>query len=285
MDVTDINLGIPRLFTLADGRWERTWKVTFATRVVSQLILAICRSLSDDWIEVIVSSVTKNKATVTLRSGRKQEYVQYWDNSFRIMLLLSKQLAFIEQIEGRERTHWRRFFFQADHEATLERYKTPLMIAARNGDKKTVIEKTKATNQIDEQSFSGKTSLMYAVQYGHREIVIFLLDCGATVTLSEPDWTPLQLATMSGSVEIVRLLLEAGAEINRQNYYGETALMWAAASGPPEIIELLLRQGARLDLSDNEGSDVHDWAAKLLLSVVKRNQYERIDRVLKSCSR
>jgi uncharacterized protein len=80
------------------------------------------------------------------------------------------------------------------------------------------------------------------------------------------------------------LLLEAGAEINSQNYYGETALMWAAASGPPEIMELLLQQGARLDLRDNQGSNVHDWAAKLLLSVTKRDQYERIDRMLKDFS-
>jgi len=200
------------------------------------------------------------------------------------MLLLSKRLAFIEQIEGRERNHWRRFFFQADHEAALDRYKTPLMIAARNGDEKTIFETTNATNQIDEQSFSGKTALMYAAQYSHLEILKFLLDRGATVTLCEPDWTPLQLATMSGSVEVVRLLLEAGAEVNSQNYYGESALMWAAASGPPEIIELLLQQGARLDLRDNQGSNVYDWAAKLLLSVVKLDQYERIHRLLKSFS-
>jgi len=148
MDVTDVNIGIPKLSTLEDGRWERTWKVTFATIVDSQAVSGVCRSLSDDWIQVIVSSVSKNEAAVTLRSEGKQEYACYWDNSFRVMLLLSKRLAFIEQIEGRERNHWRRFFFQADHELALDRYKTPLMIAARNGDKKTIFEKTKATNQV-----------------------------------------------------------------------------------------------------------------------------------------
>ena len=76
MDVTDVNIGIPKLSTLEDGRWERRWKVTFATLVESPLVSSVCRSLSDDWIEVIVSSVSKNEAAVTLRSEGKQEYAR-----------------------------------------------------------------------------------------------------------------------------------------------------------------------------------------------------------------
>lgn len=284
MDVTEIDIGIPKLSTSEDGCWNRTWRLTFATSFRSQVAYEVSSQLSDTWINLIVGSISDNEIVITLKSGSEQEYVFYWHNSFRIMLLLDKQLGFIERIEDRQRSHWRRFFFQADHERVLDPYKTQLMIAAKNGDRKAVLEAVEAANQIDEQSFTGKTSLMYAAQYGHLGIADLLLKLGGTVALFESDWTPLQLATMSGSAEIVHLFLHAGAEINRQNCYGETALMWAAARGNTKIVKLLLQHGAWTDLIDKQGSDVNDWAAKLLKNVASRDRYTDMSRLLKEFS-
>jgi len=51
-------------------------------------------------------------------------------------------------------------------------------------------------------------------------------------------------AVRSGNSEAVRGLLEAGAELNREDKHGWTALNWAAGKGDLEMIELLLRHGA-----------------------------------------
>ncbi len=57
--------------------------------------------------------------------------------------------------------------------------------------------------------------------------------------------TALMLAANSGNAEIVRLLIERGANINAsENKKGQTALMWAAAEGHSEIVSLLIERGA-----------------------------------------
>ena len=53
--------------------------------------------------------------------------------------------------------------------------------------------------------------------------------------------SPLKLAAENGHVEIVRLLLEAGADTNRINDCGDTALMSASQEqGHLEVLRLLL---------------------------------------------
>ena len=43
----------------------------------------------------------------------------------------------------------------------------------------------------------------------------------------------------------VRMLLDRGADVNaRENYKGQTALMWAAAERHPAVVKLLLDRGA-----------------------------------------
>jgi ankyrin repeat protein len=51
-------------------------------------------------------------------------------------------------------------------------------------------------------------------------------------------------AVKTGNREIVKALIESGAEVNRQDKQGWTALNWAAAGGKVEMIELLLENGA-----------------------------------------
>ena len=57
------------------------------------------------------------------------------------------------------------------------------------------------------------------------------------------------LLGMAGGVELVRLLLERGADPNRGNDYGWTKLHQAGYSNRRELAELLLASGARTDLS------------------------------------
>jgi ankyrin repeat protein len=70
-----------------------------------------------------------------------------------------------------------------------------------------------------------------------------LLDQGASPnTVDSRDVTPLMNAAAIGSLESMKLLVERGAEVNAQNAFGSTALMWSAHD--PGKVRLLLDHGA-----------------------------------------
>lgn len=56
--------------------------------------------------------------------------------------------------------------------------------------------------------------------------------------------TALYHASRSGKLAVVELLLERGAEVNKEDIKGRTALFKARAGGFDEVVELLLRNGA-----------------------------------------
>ncbi|VDP78149.1 unnamed protein product [Echinostoma caproni] len=68
--------------------------------------------------------------------------------------------------------------------------------------------------------------------------------------------TPLMMAASNGSREVVKLLLEHGAQVNLQDTSGNTALMFALENGDLVVISTLLER-PELDLSllDNDGQD------------------------------
>jgi ankyrin repeat protein len=69
----------------------------------------------------------------------------------------------------------------------------------------------------------------------------------------EPKESWLRDAANKGSVETVRALLEAGAEVDNANDLGRTALDGAACRGQVEVIQALLAAGAVVDHADKTG--------------------------------
>jgi len=68
-------------------------------------------------------------------------------------------------------------------------------------------------------------------------------------------------AADNGDVEKVRALLDAGANVNARNNYGETALMRTALNGHAEVAALLIDAGADVDAKDDYGGTALMWAA------------------------
>ncbi len=60
----------------------------------------------------------------------------------------------------------------------------------------------------------------------------------------------LQNAAKKGSLEGVVAAIEEGAEINSQDYYGRTALIYAAENGYLDIVKLLVNKGAKVNVQD-----------------------------------
>jgi ankyrin repeat protein len=56
--------------------------------------------------------------------------------------------------------------------------------------------------------------------------------------------TLLTTAVWNDNLDVVRLLLERGAEIDKENEYGGTALNYAVRSGHEEMVSMLLNSGA-----------------------------------------
>ena len=58
----------------------------------------------------------------------------------------------------------------------------------------------------------------------------------------------LQIASAKGDDQLVKLLLEKGAQLDVQRYDGYTALMDACECGSIENVKLLLDKGANVDV-------------------------------------
>jgi ankyrin repeat protein len=64
---------------------------------------------------------------------------------------------------------------------------------------------------------------------------------------------PLAYAAAYGNLEIVKLLVEAGADLNGQVAYGDVALIKADEHGNDDIIEYLIREGADVNVPNYYG--------------------------------
>ena len=63
--------------------------------------------------------------------------------------------------------------------------------------------------------------------------------------------TPLMYAAEVGSVDAMRVLIDHGADVNAQNDFGSTALMWSVPD--PSKVRLLLDHGAQVNLVAKSG--------------------------------
>lgn len=72
----------------------------------------------------------------------------------------------------------------------------------------------------------------------------------------------LDIAAMLGRKELVRELVERGAEINSQTKKGYTALHRAASWGHPECLRVLVANGADLQLRNAHGERAREAAAR-----------------------
>ena len=106
-------------------------------------------------------------------------------------------------------------------------------------------------------SGKGVTPLIIAAGGGHLSVVTFLINEGADVSL--PDYygrTALHFAVGSSdnSCEILRCLIENGADINKGRNDKQTPLMVAAENGQVSVATFLIEHGADVELQDEDGN-------------------------------
>jgi ankyrin repeat protein len=121
----------------------------------------------------------------------------------------------------------------------------------------------KATLDRLRKRAEGFTALMNAARIDCEACVRLLLEHGADVRAkTDAGITALHFAAFKGNLTIVKLFLEAGAPVNAVDDRGLTPLMMAAnsKSKDPEIVRLLLERGADAEAKDGFGRSASDWA-------------------------
>jgi len=104
---------------------------------------------------------------------------------------------------------------------------------------------------INTKDDSGRTALTYAVYYCQTEIVRMLIEKGANIEAKDNDgWTALMYSIYCGKVEIVRMLIEKGANIEARDDRGRTPVMHAGYLRQTEIVRLLIEKGAESDTNN-----------------------------------
>jgi ankyrin repeat protein len=95
------------------------------------------------------------------------------------------------------------------------------------------------------------------LNFGNVEIAKLLIDSGAdinSIAHNKLVATPLQGAVVNKSIEVGRLLLARGANVNPRNDDGGNPLHEAAGDGQIEFAKLLLDHGANINAKDYKGN-------------------------------
>eukprot|EP00435_Cladocopium_sp_Y103_P026970 s1639_g6.t1 len=179
---------------------------------------------------------------------------------------------------------------------------TALHIGAQNGELEVVQFLLEAKAQKNTTTTGGATALHFAAQNGHAHVVQFLAEAGVEKDAVAYPGTairvsPAELAVQHGHQEVARVLVEAGAgadgavtaavvtgnadillmllerraEVNRPSEQGRTPLHVAAEGGDLEIVKILLERGANKNVATtDEGMTALSCAARFgRLEVVK----------------
>ncbi len=145
----------------------------------------------------------------------------------------------------------------------------PLIRACKYGSNTSIVRMLLAAGA--DVHFHGYSSLSWACngEGNMDEIVKLLIGAGAAVDERLRDSsTPLMSACLRGNVSLVKILLNAGADVNAKTISGETALnYYAADEGNDTIISLLLKAGADVNAKADDG-----WTALMNASASRSEE-------------
>lgn len=114
---------------------------------------------------------------------------------------------------------------------------------------------------IDSRTRKGETPLMIAVKNGRADIVKLLIDSGADIGAKDDfEYNAFHHSAYQERADIVRILLANWADVDGVSRYGRTALHIAADRGHGSVVKVLKEAGANLKLKDRNGKTAMDLA-------------------------
>ncbi len=141
-----------------------------------------------------------------------------------------------------------------------------IVLAVKSKD----VEKVKTAiaanpDQVKTPDRLGKYPIHTAADEGNVEIAKLLLEAGADVNVGDKaGQTPLIIAAEKSNLDMVKALLDAKADVKATDHIGGTALLWAAGRAKnPEVLTVLIDAGSDVNVKDTNGWTPLHWAAAI----------------------
>ena len=135
----------------------------------------------------------------------------------------------------------------------------------------TYLLKVRACTPRTQIEKSGASPLYDAARMGTYDMVKSLVNYGADPNVAtKADLTPLHQAAARGNLDMVKDLVQAGAEVNAVAENGRTPIFYAAERGKASTVNFLLEKKAEVNLADKNGiTPLHCAASSGNVALVK----------------
>jgi ankyrin repeat protein len=135
-----------------------------------------------------------------------------------------------------------------------------LLLAIKdNSDKVIDVLLNNQNIDVDLSNKNGETPLMIASIQGNLPLVKRLVEKNHAA-IDHIAWTPLHYASARGQVSVAEFLLSEGAIVDSRSLNDTTPLMMAVQSGNEQMVKLLLDKGADIQLRNSLGFTAIDIA-------------------------
>lgn len=141
---------------------------------------------------------------------------------------------------------------------------TDLVNAVRSGDLAKVSSVIASGADVNERDRAGqKTAMHWAAKTGNRAAMEALVAAKADPNVKDRQGRTPLWSGVETDVEVVKFLVDKGADVNARDLIKSTPLLWASGFGKPETVAFLLSKGADVKATDDNGWTPLIWAAGL----------------------
>jgi ankyrin repeat protein len=222
----------------------------------SALLLVVGVSAANEDLRLVAAAKSQDVQQVrTLLSGRANVNVRSEDGSTALLWAAHWNDLEIATMLVRA---------GADANAANDLRMTPLVQACTNGSPALVALLLKAGANPNTPAGTGETPLMTCARSGVVEAVRLLLVQGADVNAKEPNQnqTALMWATAAQHAKVVETLIGAGADLTAHTRMGSTALHFAARMGDVELSKVLMDAGVDVNIRSQADPEPSRGAAR-----------------------
>nr|KYP36572.1 Potassium channel AKT1 [Cajanus cajan] len=138
---------------------------------------------------------------------------------------------------------------------------TALHIAASKGNKHCVTLLLEHGADPNSKDKDGNVPLWEAIKGRHESVIKLLINNGADISSADAGNLACT-AVEQNDIELLKELIQCGADVTQPQKNGTTALHMAALYGNAELIRFLIDQGADIDKQDADGCTPRDFAEK-----------------------
>lgn len=134
--------------------------------------------------------------------------------------------------------------------------------AAREGDVPSIAEYVRQGGDLNVLNSRGYTPFILATYHGHNEAAAALIASGADPCAPDENGNNAYMGVaFKGYAQTAQWLLEnTTCDVNHINGAGQTALMMASLFGREEIVKLLIQHGADPEIVDYQGNTAESLA-------------------------